>query len=210
MTWRWLFVFVILMLAASAAAGVALGNWLVDAAPSISADGRTNITRAPEVVRDAAGRPLTAVPPQPLLDGSLGAPLEKIQPMWEVQAVSLFETNLDPMVVLGRGDDAYTVSDMLSQAGAGLVQGEGDVATVDLTAQVEAQPNQIDQVAQAAMAAPTATDWRDQLADAVAACQNVGFFSRPDCIKRARQKFCEPNNAWGNHPLCPRQNDVFN
>jgi hypothetical protein len=130
--------------------------------------------------------------------------------MWEVQAVSLFETNLDPMVVLGRGDDSYTVSDMLSQAGSGLIQGEGDVATVDLTAQPESVPSQIDQVAQAASAAPTATGWRDQLAQAIDACQNVGFFSRPDCIKRARQKFCEPNNAWGNHPLCPRQNDVFN
>lgn len=206
MSWRWLFVFVILMLAASAAGGVALGNWLIDAAPSISAEARTNTTRPPEIVRDAVGRPLASVPPQPLLDGSLGAPLEKIEPMWEVETVSLFETNLDPMVVLGRGDDAYTVADMLSSAGAGLVQGEGDIATVDLTAApMNEQPAPV-QVAQA----PVVKPWQDQLADAINACQNVGFFSRPDCIKRARQKFCEPNRAWGNHPLCPSQTNILN
>lgn len=205
MSWRWLFVFVVLMLAASAAGGVALGNWLLDAAPSISAEDRTNTTRPPEIVRDAAGRPLAAVPPQPLLDGSLGAPIEKIQPMWEVQAVSLFETNLDPMVVLGRGDDAYTVADMLSAAGSGLEQGEGDIATVDLTAQPEApMPVAV------AQAPAVAKPWPQQLADAIDACQNVGFFSRPDCIKRARQKFCEPNQAWGDHPLCPSQTNILN
>ena len=206
MSWRWLLVFVILMLAAAAAGGVALGNWLVQASPSISAEARTNTARAPEVVRDAAGRPLTSVPPQPLLDGSFGAPVEAVQPMWEVQAVSLFETNLDPMVVLGRGDDAYTVSDMLSAAGAGLVQGEGDIATVDLTAQAQAPAAAAVDVAQA----PSSASWQDQLADAIDACQNVGFFSRPNCISRARQKFCEPNRAWGQHPLCPSQNNLFN
>jgi hypothetical protein len=198
MSWRWLFVFVILMLAASAAGGVALG---------ISADARTNTTRSPEIVRDAAGRPLAAVPPQPLLDGSLGAPLEKIQPIWELEAVSLFETNLDPMVVLGRGDDAYTVADMLSGAGAGLEPGEGDIATVDLTAQLDAKLPAPVAVAQASAATPS---WQQQLANAVNACQNVGFFSRPDCIKRARQKFCEPNRAWGDHPLCPNQTNILN
>jgi len=207
MSWRWLSVFAILLLAASAAGGVALGNWLVDVAPSISADGRTNTTRGPEVVRDAAGRPLASVPPQPLLDGTLGPPMETIQPMWELETVSLFETNLDPMVVLGRGDDSYSVSDMLTGAGTGLAQGEGDVAIVDLTAQPELERETPTQVAQAPAAS---TSWQAQLADAVNACQNVGFFSRPDCLKRARQKFCEPNQAWGDHPLCPSRSDIFN
>lgn len=203
MSWRVLFVFVLLMLGASAAAGVGLGNWLIDQAPGISADPRTNTTRLPEVVRDAAGRPLAAVPPQPLLDGSLGLPRAEIQPMWEVQAVSLFETNLDPMVVLARGDEAYTVSDMLSSAGAGLAQGGGDIATVDLTAQAEPQAQAPVQVAQAPVATVTTRAWDEQLADAIDACQNVGFFSRPGCIESARKKFCDPNRAWGRHPLCP-------
>lgn len=210
MSWRLLFVFVVLLLGASAAAGVGLGNWLVDQAPTISADARTNTTQPPQIILDAAGRPLAAIPPQPLLDGSLGQPQEKIQPMWEVEAVSLFETNLDPMVVLGRGDESYTVSDMLSEAGAGLVQGEGDVATVDLTAEVPAAleaPVSPVQVAQAPVA-PRA--WDEQLADAIEACDNVGFFSRPGCIERARKKFCDPNRAWGRHPLCPSPTNMVN
>lgn len=207
MSWRALMVFVVLLLAASAAAGVGLGNWLVDQAPAISADARTNTTRPPEIILDAAGRPLAAIPPQPLLDGSLGLPHETIQPMWEVQAVSLFETNLDPMVVLARGDQSYTVSDMLSNAGAGLVQGQGDVATVDLTAQASVPAQEPRQIAQAPAAARA---WDEQLAQAIEACQNVGFFSRPGCIESARKKFCDPNRAWGRHPLCPSQTNLVN
>lgn len=207
MSWRVLFVLVLLMLGASAAVGVGLGNWLNDQAPGISAELRTNTIRPPEMVLDAAGRPLAAIPPQPLLDGSLGQPRDEIQPMWEIQGVSLFETNLDPMVVLARGDEAYTVSDMLSSAGAGLVQGEGDVAIVDLTADVEPVSQEPVQVAQAPVAAKA---WDEQLANAIDACQNVGFFSRPGCIDRARKKFCEPNRAWGRHPLCPSPTTVIN
>jgi len=133
--------------------------------------------------------------------------METIQPMWELETVSLFETNLDPMVVLGRGDDSYTVSDMLTGAGAGLAQGEGDVAIVDLTVQPELERETPTQVAQAPAAR---TSWQEQLVEAVNACQNVGFFSRPDCLKRAREKFCEPNRAWGNHPLCPSRSNVLN
>ncbi|UOD50557.1 hypothetical protein [Orrella daihaiensis] len=209
MSWRVLFVLVVLMLGASAAAGIGVGNWLVDQAPTISADARTNTTRPPEIVRDAAGRPLAAIPPQPLLDGSLGQPMEKIQPMWEVQAVSLFESNLDPMVVLGRGDQSYTVSDMLSGAGAGLGQGEADVAMVDLTAAAAPAPSAQEPV-QVAQAPAVTRSWDEQLADAIDACDNVGFFSRPGCIERARKKFCDPNRAWGRHPLCPSTNNLVN
>ncbi|MCD8536022.1 MAG: hypothetical protein LRY56_00300 [Burkholderiaceae bacterium] len=63
MSWRLLFVFVVVLLGASAAAGVGLGNWLVDQAPTISAEARTNTTRPPEIILDAAGRPLAAIPP---------------------------------------------------------------------------------------------------------------------------------------------------
>jgi hypothetical protein len=207
MSWRALFVLVVLLLAASAAAGVGVGNWLVEQSPSISADPRTDTSRPIEIVLDAAGRPLAAVAPQPLLDGSLGQPRDEIQPMWEIQAVSLFETNLDPMVVLARGDESYTVSDMLTQAGAGLAQGEGDVATVDLTLQAQTPP----EVATVVAAEPVvALAWDEQLAQAIDACQRVGFFSRPGCIEAASKKFCDPNRAWGRHPLCPSTTSVSN
>ena len=202
MSWRWILVLVVLILGASAAGGVAVGDWLVAQAPTISADGKTNTAKPPAIVLDAAGRPLAGLAPQPLVDGSLGIPQTQIQPMWEIEAVSLFETNLDPMVVLSRGDETYTVSDMLTQAGAGLAQGPSDIATVDVTgstpdATVATAP-------QASMAKPQqGKGWQDQLADAIKACDDVGFFSRPSCVERAQKKFCEPNRAWGRYQLCP-------
>ncbi len=201
MSWRWLFVLVVCLLGAGAAGGLALGDWLVEKAPSVSADPRTNTARPPEVVLDAAGRPLAAVAPQPLIDGRLGVPEAQAQPMWQLEAVSLFETNLDPMVVLGRGDQSYSVSDMLSQAGSGLVQGPSDVAMLDVTAGVAPAP------ATAEPARKKAADksWQSQLAEAIAACDKVGFFSRPGCVESARQKFCEPNRGWGRDPMCPAQ-----
>lgn len=203
MSWRWLLVFVVVMLGASAAGGVALGDWLVAKAPSITAESRTNTTRPPEIVLDAAGRPLAGLAPQPLVDGSLGLPQTQIQPMWEIQAVSLFETNLDPMVVLGRGNESYSVSDMLSKAGDGLVQGPNDIATVDVTGgDAEDKPKTPTAIARVDPSG-SALPWQQQLSAAIAACDKVSFFSRPDCVERARKKFCDPNNAWGRDALCP-------
>ena len=210
MTWRFLFVFVVLMLVASAAAGVALGNWLVDQAPRLTAEPRTNVATLTEPVLDASGRPLALVAPQPRLDGTLGEPIQTLAPMWEIEPISLFETNLDPMVVLGRGDDSYSVADMLARAGLGLPGGDGDIATVDLTAD---SPEPLEPQEQAARVQPVTEapmSWRDQLQDAIDACAQVGFFSRPGCIDKARQKFCAPNQAWGRDPLCPSPLGVTN
>jgi hypothetical protein len=206
MSWRVLIVFVVLVMAGSAMGGVALGNWLVDQAPGVSADPRTNTNRPPEMVLDAAGRPLAGVAPQPLIDGGLGVPPLALTPDWQVQGVSLFDTVLDPMVVLARGDEAFTVSDMLSAAGQGLAQGPSDIATVDVTVQ-QPEPVAPQRVAaEPAVASPTDMDWRQQLAQAIKACDSVGFFSRPNCVERARKKFCEPNKAWGQDELCPAPN----
>jgi hypothetical protein len=218
MSWRFLLVFSVLMLLGSAAAGVALGNWLVDQAPRLTADPRTNVTRAPEMVLDARGRPLVAIAPQPRLDGTLGEPHQQLPAMWELQPISLFETNLDPMVVLARGDEAFTVADMLSQAGSGLVQGEADVAMVDLTAelQVPAIDTPVELAAGGGAVAPEPEvpleqrPWREQLTQAIEACNELGFFSRPGCIESARKRFCAPNQAWGRDSLCPSPGGVTN
>lgn len=202
MSWRWIFVLAVLILGASAAGGVAVGDWLVAQAPTISADGKTNTSKPPAIVLDAAGRPLAGLAPQPLVDGSLGIPQTQIQPMWEIEAVSLFDTNLDPMVVLSRGNETYSVSDMLTQAGAGLAQGPSDIAMVDVTGGTpDATAVAVPQAPPAK--APQDNGWQEQLAEAIQACDNVGFFSRPSCVERAQKKFCEPNRAWGRHPLCP-------
>lgn len=208
MSWRVLFVFIALMLVASAAAGVMLGNWLVDQTPRLTADPRTNVSRPLEPILDASGRPLASIAPQPRLDGTMGEPFQKLQPMWEIEPISLFETNLDPMVVLGRGDDSYTVADMLASAGLGLPTGEGEIATVDLTTQAPGSEQQARSTEPEPRAAPVS--WQQDLQAAIDACAQVGFFSRPGCIEKARQKFCSPNQAWGRDPLCPSPVGVTN
>jgi len=206
MSWRVLIGFVVLVMAGSAMGGVALGNWFIDQAPGVTAEARTNTGQRLEMVVDAAGRPLSSLAPQPLVDGGMGVPPLQPPPNWQIQGVSLFDTVLDPMVVLARGDESYTVSDMLSTAGQGLAQGPSDVATVDVTTtQPEARAPQV-AATTPVVAKPTDADWRGQLSQAINACSSVGFFSRPNCIDRARKKFCEPNKAWGQHENCPSPN----
>ncbi len=207
MSWRVLIGFVVLVMAGSAMGGVALGNWLVDQSPGVTAEARTNTGQRLEIVVDAAGRPLSSVPPQPLVDGGMGVPPLPLSPEWQILGVSLFDTVLDPMVILARGDQSFSVSDRLSTAGQGLAQGPSDVATIDVTTtQPKASEPQAVAKAPTVVATPTDSDWRGQLIQAIDACSSVGFFSRPNCIDRARKKFCEPNKAWGQDENCPSPN----
>jgi hypothetical protein len=204
MSWRFLFVFIVLLLTASVVSGVALGNWFVDQAPRLTGEPRTNTSPPLEVVLDAAGRAVASEAPQPLTDGTLGLPKPQAAPMWQVLPISLFDMALDPMVVLARGDESYTVSDMLTQAGQGLAQGPADIAMIDVTggANVGVAPITTAQTP-SSVAALSEQTWQQQLDAAIKACATVGFFSRPGCIERARRKFCDPNKGWGREALCP-------
>lgn len=186
-------------------AGAMLGNWLVNEAPMAAEGSRTNLHTTSETVLDASGRPLAGIAPQPLSDGSLGVPQPMIQPMWEIQAVSLFDSNLDPMVSLAIGNQSYTISDVLNQAGAGLGQEGSDIATIDVTVGGSSggASDPIGALSGAGKNAQTQAGWEQALDDAIRACNAVNFFSRPGCIDRAQQQYCAPNNAWGKNRHCP-------
>jgi len=49
--------------------------------------------------------------------------------------------------------------------------------------------------------------WRDALRRELARCADTGFFQRPTCSWNARNKYCEPNRAWGTIAECPRRPD---
>lgn len=207
MSWRFLIFFVVFCMAGSALAGMVVGNWLVSEAPVVDEGTRTNMRLNTEQVLDASGRPLAGVAPQPLTDGTLGVPKNEIQPMWEIQAVSLFDSNLDPMVSLAIGSQGFTIADVLSQAGAGLGEGSSDIATLDIT-QGDNESSVNDPVGdiarqQGSDRTTPAGNWQQALDEAIRACDSVGFFSRPGCIEQARQQFCGPNNAWGRYRHCP-------
>ncbi len=193
-------------------AGAMLGNWLVSEAPMAEEGSRTNLQTTSETVLDASGRPLVGIAPQPLPDGTMGIPQAIIQPMWEIQAVSLFDSNLDPMVTLAIGNQSYTISDVLNQAGAGLEQGGAEISTVDVT-QGGSQGGASDPIGALASSGTnnaTSANWEKALDDAIRACGAVNFFSRPGCIDRAQQQYCAPNNAWGKHRHCPSRQQMPN
>ena len=200
-------------MAGSALAGMVVGNWLVSEAPVVDEGTRTNAGLNTEQVLDASGRPLAGIAPQPLTDGTLGVPQNRIQPMWEIQAVSLFDSNLDPMVSLAIGSQSFTIADVLNQAGAGLSDGSSDIATLDVT-QGGGGSSANDRVGDIArqqggsgntQGGSAPGNWQQALDEAIRACDSVGFFSRPGCIEQARQRFCGPNNAWGRYRHCPAQ-----
>lgn len=195
------------MLAAAGLAGVGLGDWFAAQAPHASETTRANLPQANnELVLDASGRPFVPEPPQPLIDGSQGVPPKASGLAWEVQPLSLFDGFIDPMVIISRDGQSYTVGDMLSQAGRDLPQGPADIQTLDVTSPTVSSVTATEVIpAQSQSAQPTQPplSWQDQLKNAVDTCQKGGFFSRPSCLERAREQFCTPNDAWGKHPLCP-------
>ncbi len=215
MSWRFLIIFLVIMLAAAGMAGVGVGEWLVAKAPGALDATRTNLPE-PEskTVRDASGRVIIPEAPQPLIDGGLGVPPQAKAQLWEVQPNSLFDGFIDPMVIISRDGQSYTVGDMLSKAGQDLPQGPTDIQTLDVTqvgaVSSTAAPNASSpkplplppQLAQSATPRQTLS-WQDQLKEAVEKCDAGSFFDLPSCMERARDRFCTPNNAWGKHPLCP-------
>jgi hypothetical protein len=201
MSWRFLISFIVIMLAVAGFAGFGMGDWLVSQAPGASNTTRTNIpvaTLQPQT--DASGRTIIPEPPQPLIDGSLGVPQPTQGQLWELQAQSLFDGFIDPMVIISREGQSYTVGDMLSQAGQDLPQGPTDIQTLDVTS-----PSVASVTATVPITAPekASQSWQDQLKAAVETCEAGSFFGRPNCLEKAREKFCTPNQGWGRHPLCP-------
>jgi len=200
MSWRFLIILLVIMLATAGMAGVGLGEWLVTKAPSASETTRANLPEpTTKTERDISGRVIIPQPPQPLLDGGLGLPNQAKVQLWELQPNSLFDGFIDPMVIISREGQSYTVGDMLSKAGQDLPQGPTDIQLLDVTqaggASSAATPN--------SNATRSVLPWQDQLKEAVEKCDAGSFFDLPNCMERARDKFCTPNKAWGKHPLCP-------
>src|SRR5690606_4130389 len=46
-------------------------------------------------------------------------------------------------------------------------------------------------------------NWQASLRQALRACEAASFFDRPSCSWAARNKYCTPNNAWGQIEDCP-------
>lgn len=218
MSWRVLFATILLALGAAAWGGIQLGDWLVAHAPKASAAPGQEALTSQEPILDANGRPYVAQPPQPRLDGSLGVPDKPAGPSWAVPTVSLFETTRDPSIQISRDNISLEEArDLAAASNVPLPSGASDVTTLDLQAlppTTTATPvNQGSYTVAGINAAPgtaaTATgssqsnNWQAALDRELAQCANEGFFQRPTCSWNARNKYCEPNRAWGTIAQCP-------
>ena len=220
MSWRFIFAILIIALGASAWGGVRLGEWLVAHGP-VKPEVKTTPPELAEVpVLDADGKPFVALAPQPLVDGRLGLP-EPPEPIpWEMEAPSVAETQAETPISLATTtismEEAIQIANanphgLKGLADVGDLLGGGDIANlppqqggaqfiqpVDISAPPPPPP--------VVTGPQTAGNWEAALSQELQACSKLGFFDRPSCSWAARNKYCEPNNAWGRTRDCPDKN----
>jgi len=211
MSWRVLLFILLLTAGASTFGGLRLGEWLVAHAPVAAPPPNATDEHADTVVLDADGKPYLAQPPQPLVNGALGGP-ETLTPVaWDEPKVSLLITNTNPDVWVSAHSMSSDALRQLARADAKLPEGPADVLRPDVPD--PGQGSHFLPAQTASLPAPTVvvssggagrTDhWHELLRDELVQCAKLGFFQRPSCAWGARNRYCEPNRAWGSIPECP-------
>lgn len=217
MSWRLLFAALLVILGIAAWSGIQLGDWLVAHAPIAAPAPGQDDDASQQPVLDANGKPYVAQPPQPRIDGTLGVPDKQVDQTWQVNTLSLFETVSDPSVLISRSRISMEEARQIAAAGgATLPPDASDVTTLDLPgmggatnalpvtpAQHTAQ-NSVNQ-GQMPVSPNQGGNWHDALRRDLAHCSSLGFFERPSCSWNARNKYCEPNQAWGSIAECPNK-----
>lgn len=214
MSWRAIFGILIITAGASAWGGVQLGDWLVANGPTTPPP-VANIPEGGLPVLDANGLPFTAQPPQPLVNGRLGQIEPVTQFAWEVPAIPVNDILSNPNIALATTSISMEEALQIAAMGRGQdgLQGLADVGplvgmnTPGLGIQ-PVQPVDIPAPMQgnAGIATPQPLNngnWQEALKRDLQACTSLGFFDRPSCSWAARNRYCEPNNAWGRVADCP-------
>jgi len=211
MSWRLIFAILVIAAGASAWGGLRLGDWLVAHGPVAPV-----MPEYPELstvpVLDANGLPYVAQPPQPLVSGQLGVPEAPEQIAWEIPQTSLEDTKNNPNIEVATTTITMEEAMQIAQSGGGAaLQGIADVSGLGLGGSAPAGQNTPLQPIEMAppppppppVVTPNNQSWQASLRQDLQACSAQGFFDRPSCAWAARNKYCEPNNAWGKVSDCP-------
>lgn len=212
MSWRFILAILVVAAGASAWGGLRLGDWLVAHGPATPA-----IIDPPELsavpVLDANGLPYVAQPPQPLVNGQQGVPEPPKQIAWEIPEKSLDETKSTSTIDLATTTITMDEAVQIAASGGGQAfHGIADVGDLGLGAGgfTGDQPLQPVEVAPPPPPPPVSGEpavgnqaWQASLRQDLQACSAQSFFDRPSCAWAARNKYCEPNNAWGRVRDCP-------
>jgi len=206
MSWRFLLLTLLLAFGAAAFGGIQLGDWLVAHAPLVTTTTNLQGADPDQVVLDADGKPYLAQPPQPLVDGRLGVPDKPTQVAWDARRVSLLTVNTNPNVLVSARKLSTEELQHLQQASDKLPPGPADIVSADvpLPGAGSGTPEEAPRQAVTALPRP-GSHWQQALRDALAQCAKLGFFDRPSCAWTARNRYCEPNHAWGEIHECPRR-----
>lgn len=207
MSWRLIFAFLLIAAGASAWGGLRLGDWLI-------ANGPTKIFTPPHFpdldndgVLNADGKPYTATAPQVLSDGRQGVPTAAPPVDWSVSTVSLMDS-FSPIALATTTISLDEAIELASQNDPANELGAIEQYPIEIDDAI----NQIAQASQGAanqQSSQTAQNWQTKFQAELKACEKLGFFARPSCAWTARNKYCEPNNAWGKVPGCPSKNSNF-
>jgi hypothetical protein len=213
MSWRLMLVALLLAAGAAAWGGLQLGNWLVAHGPSAPV-----IEEHPELssvpILDANGLPFVAQPPQPLVNGQLGVPELPGQLAWEISEQAIEEIKSNPSIDVATTtitmDEARQIAEYMG--GSQALRGIADVGDLGLGGGANNGQNQPLQPIEVSPAPPPPAaaitpegggQWQASLRRELQACSALSFFDRPSCSWSARNKYCEPNNAWGRTGDCP-------
>ena len=209
MSWRFLLLVLLVVAGFSAWGGISLGNWLVAHGPAtpmvIEEDAPLG-----DLVLDADGRPFMAQPPQPLIDGRQGIPDNNAVIAWHVPGRSLIHDDVLPPIAIATTTISMEQARAIAEGEEGL-PGMGDISELIANiqgARLPLQPIDVPQATSSPVIATTtapapAGHWELALRQEIQACSRLGFFERPSCAWAARNRYCEPNRAWGKTPDCP-------
>lgn len=211
MSWRFILAILLVAAGASAWGGLRLGDWLVAHGPTTPViEEPAELSSVP--VLDANGLPYVAQPPQPLVNGQQGVPKAPEQIAWKIPEKSLDETKSTAAIELATTTITMDEAVQIAQSGGGQsFHGIADVGDLGLGAGGVQQPLQPIEVAPPPPAPAVAgagspggnQAWQASLRQDLQACSAQSFFDRPSCAWAARNKYCEPNNAWGRVRDCP-------
>lgn len=207
MSWRFMFVILFIAAGLSTWGGISLGHWLISHGPETPPI-LENLETSNIPVLDADGRPYTAQPPQPLVNGQYGIPEPLANIAWQLPEKSLAQEAGDVPIAIAT--TTITLEEARNIA-AGDAQYQGIANVGDLIGALQADQQGLQPVdmpppppaPEPAGTPVTGGDWQLSLRQELDACSRLGFFDRPSCAWAARNKYCAPSNAWGKTRDCP-------
>lgn len=214
MSWRVMFAILLVLAGASAWGGLRLGDWLVAHGPTAAAaPGRPELD--PVEVLNADGRPFSQQPPQPLVNGQLAIP-QGVEPVqWQIAESAAGDTLSSKVIAVSTSPITMVEAKEIAAMGQTRLSGIGDVGDLmtnlntQTTGNVPLQPVEMPDQPPPPPQTPIngagsgQANWQAKLQNELQQCSEESFFDRPSCVWSARNKYCTPNNAWGQIEECP-------